>query len=178
VVRVGARGGVVAPGVAEVGISQSLRLVLANIQNQEKAALMETIGTLIDTARDSGATVRQIASNAGMSLVTFVVDDADKQRETAYQKAFDAAKARATRLAGLAGATLGPVRSIDEQQQNRVVSSRNIASLDLNSNGEERLTSDTLGDIPVRVTLHVSFELKAQDDTSSNDDEEEEKDSK
>jgi len=170
-------GGGVDPAVRpEVGISRSLRLVLGNIQQQDETDLRETIGTLIDTARDTGATVRQSSPNATMSLVTFVVDDADKQRETAYQKAFDAAKARATRLARLAGATLGHVYSINEQQ-NQVVSPRYTSAMYLNSDGDARLMSDTLGDIPVRVTLHVSFALKAQDDKSSND-EQEEKDSK
>jgi uncharacterized protein YggE len=163
-----ARGAAVEMPRPEVAISQSLRLVLDKIQQQDDATLRETIGKLIDTARDIGATVRQSSSNAGMSLVTFVVDDAEEHRELAYQKAFDAAKSRAARLAALAGATLGPVRSINEQQ-GPVVSARYINAMSLNSNGEARLTSETLGDIPVRVTLHVSFTLLDLQDERGSD---------
>ncbi len=169
-----ARGGVDPAARAQVGMSRSLRVVLGNIQQQDEAALRVTIGTLIDTARDTGATVLQNAPSAPMSLVTFVVDDADKQLENAYEKAFDAAKSRATRLARLAGATLGPVNSISEQQTGVAYSPRS-AALNLNSDGDARLMSDTLGDIPVRVTLHVSFALKARDDPDSDDEEEESK---
>ncbi|HUY32128.1 MAG TPA: SIMPL domain-containing protein [Pirellulales bacterium] len=173
----------------QVDISRSLRLVLAGIDQLEEAALMETIGTLLDTAHDSGATVGEGSSSNAMlaqmmgqqagstSMVTFVVDNASEQHEKAYQQAFAAAKARATRLAKLAGATLGSVRSIDEQQ-GQVVYPRYANTLNLNSNGDSRLTSDTLGDIPVRVTLHVNFLLNAQDAPSSADDDEEEEDSK
>ncbi|HEV3023427.1 MAG TPA: SIMPL domain-containing protein [Pirellulales bacterium] len=169
----------------QVDITRSLRLVLAGIDKIEEAALMETIGTLLDTARDSGATVGQSsATNAllmqmmgrqatSTSMVTFVVDNASQQHEKAYQQAFAEAKSRATRLASLAGATLGKVVSIEEGveakddasiQEQMVTAIYGIGGA--KSKGGIRLTSDKYGDIPVRVTLRVRFALG---DTDSSD---------
>jgi len=179
-------GGAPAAAKPQVDISRALRLVLGNIDQMEEAPLMETIGSLLDTARDSGATVGQGSSSNALlarmmgqqagstSMVTFVVDNASEQHEKAYQQAFSEAKARATRLAKLAGTALGPVISIEEAaeapkddasvQEQMITAIYGIGTK--NSNRGLRLTSDKLGDIPVRVTLRVRFELGSQGEPS------------
>ena len=57
-------GGVPAAAKPQVHISRSLRLVLGGIDKLDEPTLMETIGTLLDTARDASATVGQSSSNA------------------------------------------------------------------------------------------------------------------
>jgi len=174
----------------QVDISRSLRLVLEGIDQMEEAALMETIGTLLDTARDAGATIGQSSSSSALlaqmmgrqagstSMVTFVVDNAAQQHEKAYQQAFAEAKSRATRLAKLAGAKLGSVISIEEAAdaskddasvQEQLITT--IYGIGSKPKGGIRLTSDKLGDIPVRVTLRVRFSLGSQGKPSSDDEE-------
>jgi len=168
----------------QVTISRSLRLVLGGIRDMSEEELTETIGRLLDTARDSGAAIGQSESNAllaqmmgrvsqAQSVVTYVVDDADQQREEAYREAFAQARARAERLAALAGAKLGPVVSVEEvadaPTSNTSVQERMISAIygigDSSSSAEDaRLTSDKLGDIPVRVTLRVRFALESEGD--------------
>jgi uncharacterized protein YggE len=110
------------------------------------------------------------------SMVTFVVENAAEPYEEAYQQAYAEAKARATRLAKLAGTTIGPMISIDEtasadaSPQEQVFAS--MSGTGSKSKGAIRLTSDKLGDIPVRVTLQVRFAHGPQKDQAPNDDNE------
>ncbi len=188
------QGGAAPAAKPQVDISRSLRLVLGGIDQMEEATLMETIGTLLDTARDSGATVGEGSSSNALlarmmgqqggstSMVTFVVDNASTQHEKAYQQAFAEAKSRATRLAKLAGSTLGPVTSIEEAadaskddasvREQLITAMYGIGS---KSKGGIRLTADKLGDIHVRVTLRVRFSLGSQGKPPSDDDEEDAK---
>jgi uncharacterized protein YggE len=106
------------------------------------------------------------------SMVTFVVENAAEPYEEAYQQAYAEAKSRATRLAKLAGTTIGPMISIDEtasadsSEQEQVFAMSGTGS---KSKGAIRLTSDKLGDIPVRVTLQVRFAHGPRKDQASND---------
>jgi uncharacterized protein YggE len=187
-------GGAAPAAKPQVDISRALRLVLGGIDQMEEASLMETIGTLLDTARDAGATVGQSSSSSALlaqmmgrqagstSMVTFVVDNASQQHEKAYQQAFAEAKSRATRLAKLAGTALGPVISIEEAAdapkddtsvQEQLITT--IYGIGSKPKGGIRLTSDKFGDIPVRVTLRVRFSLGSQGKPSSDDEVEDSK---
>lgn len=164
----------------EVGISRSLRVVLADVGKLPEDELMETIGKLLDTAQDAGAAVagggnedalvaRMMGVQASSSAVaTFVVENPEESRERAYQRAFDAAKARAERLAALSGGRLGVVLSIEETQdlggedeeegmQEKMIKA--VYGIGGGSEADGRLTSKKLGDIPVRVSLRVRFSL-------------------
>lgn len=167
-------------GKAKIDISRSLRLVLSGVDKLSEEELTGTIGRLLDAAKDAGAKIGEGTDNALLMqmigrtgsptpVVKFVVEDAQQSREKAYQQAFDQAKARATRLARLAGAELGPVESIEEAPdavgkkeesvQERMISA--IYGISSKSNEEEtRLASDQLAEIPVRVTLKVRFSLE------------------
>ncbi|HXT57854.1 MAG TPA: SIMPL domain-containing protein [Pirellulales bacterium] len=177
----------VQPGAApksvksQIDITRSLRVVLSEADRLSEAELMETIGKLLDAAQDAGAKVGAGTENAllmrmmgqtasATPVVTFVVEDAAPAREKAYQAAFDQAKARAARLAKLAGRRLGRVESVEEGleasgkkdeagMQERMITA--IYGVSSKSNEEDsRLTSQKLADIPVRVTLRVRFALE------------------
>jgi len=177
----GGGGGAPAAAKPQVHISRALRLALGGIDQLDEPTLMESIGTLLDTARDVSATVAQSSSNAllaqmmgqqsgSSSMVTFVINDAAEQHEKAYQEAFAEAKARATRLARLSGTTLGEVIAIQEaadagmdSETALMISAINDATGD-KSKRSNRLTTDKLGEIPVRVTLWVRFMIGAKKD--------------
>jgi uncharacterized protein YggE len=151
--------------------------VLSEADQLSEAELMDTIGKLLDAAKDAGAKIGARTENAllmrmmgqtasATPVVTFVVEDAAPAREKAYQAAFDQAKARAARLARLAGRRLGRVESVEEGvetsgkneagMQERMITA--IYGVSSNSDEEDsRLTSQKLADIPVRVTLRVRF---------------------
>jgi uncharacterized protein YggE len=173
-------GGAPSTAKSQIDITRSLRVVLAEADKLSEAELMETIGKLIDAAKDAGAKIgggednallMRIVGQAGSStpVVTFVVEDATAAREKAYQQAFDQAKARAARLAKLAGARLGRVESVEESlepsgkheagMQERMLTA--IYGISAKSDEEDsRLTSQKLADIPVRVTLRVRFAIE------------------
>lgn len=164
----------------EVGISRSLRVVLADIGELPEDELMETIGRLLDAAQDAGVSVGGSSNDSllaqlnGMntsptSVATFVADNAEDTREQAYQRAFDAAKARAERLAALAGGTLGQVVSIEESAAEasedddeglQVQMMKAIYGIGGGAAEQDgRLTSKKWGDIPIRVSLRVRFAM-------------------
>lgn len=177
-----------APSTAksQIDITRSVRVVLTEADKLSEQELMETIGRLLDAAKDAGAKIGNGASNALMMrmmgeaasatpIVTFVVEDAAAAREKAYQAAFNQAKTRAARLASLAGQRLGRVEAVEEgvetaskddaSVQERMITA--IYGISSQSDQEDsRLTSQKLADIPVRVTLRVRFAL-AEDRTSA-----------
>ena len=167
------------PGKVDVNISGDLRLSLPGIDKMSEDEVTDIISKLLDAARDSGAS---LAGNAGnqmfarmygqqlsSSVVTFVVANLDEYRERAYQEAFQQARTRAKRLADLSGAKLGPVISIQESDEEapQPESSRQqkiMAAIygwgDLGADGKDRrVSSDKLGEVPVRVSLRVRFAL-------------------
>ena len=178
-----------APSTAksQIDITRSLRVVLTETDKLSEQELMETIGRLLDAAKDAGAKIGSGASNALMMrmmgeaaastpVVTFVVEDAAAAREKAYQAAFNQARARAARLANLAGQQLGRVESVEEgaetaPQDDASVQERMITAIyGVSSKSDEedsRLTSQKLADIPVRVTLRVRFALAENPTTAS-----------
>ncbi|HUY91469.1 MAG TPA: SIMPL domain-containing protein [Pirellulales bacterium] len=173
-----------APSTAksQIDITRALRIVLTETDKLSEQELMETIGKLLDAAKDAGAKIGDGASNALMlrmmgqsassiPVVTFVVEDVAAAREKAYQQAFDQAKARAARLSNLAGQRLGRVESVEEGletnakdesgvQEKMITAIYGISSN--TDNEESRLTSQKLADIPVRVTLRVRFALEEE----------------
>jgi hypothetical protein len=119
-----------AGGKPQTDVSRSLRLTLSGIQNMPEDELMDTLGKVLDVAKDSGAVVggaddatsalvAMMGNRAGgqSSMVTFVVDNADELREKAYQQAFKQARDRAQRLAKLAGGQVGNVVSVQESAE-------------------------------------------------------------
>ncbi|HEV3342830.1 MAG TPA: SIMPL domain-containing protein [Pirellulales bacterium] len=167
-----------APAKANFHITRSLRLAVRQIDKRPEADVIATISKLLDAAKDAGATVGKEDGSAALlqmmgrtggpsSVVHFVVEHPEELREKAYQKAFDEATARATRLAKLAHARLGRAVSIEEVAatvakeagiQERMVSA--VYGLETGGSDDTRLSSDKLIDIPVRVTLRVRFAIE------------------
>lgn len=166
-----------APAKANVHLTRSLRLVLRKIDKLPEAEVIGAISKLLDAAKDAGASIgkdggassllQAMGQGGSMSpVVHFVVEHPEELREQAYQKAFDEATARATRLAKLAHARLGRAVSIEEVaaaapkeagMQMQMLSA--IYGIETASSDDTRLSSDKLIDIPVRVTLRVRFAL-------------------
>ncbi|HJT33968.1 MAG TPA: SIMPL domain-containing protein [Pirellulales bacterium] len=162
------------------GISRSLRLVLPKIDQQSETQVMSAIGKMLDAAKDAGASVGGGSSAGGIMammqqgqsdspVVTFVVQNPQAAREQAYRQAFDDASRRAARLASLAGANLGRVLAIDEsapppadEKGLQEIMLAEVYGIGKTKSAEGRLTSNTLEDIPVRVSLRVRFALEEQ----------------
>ncbi len=165
----------------QIDVARSLRLTLSGIQDMPEDQLMDTLGKLLDVAKDSGAAVgsddgstsalmAMMGNGAGSpsSMVTFVVGNADELREKAYQQAFKQARDRAERLARLAGGQVGAVASVQEStepvtQEKKSVQEQMISAIygigRSSGTNDSRLTSDTYSDVPIRVTLRVRFRL-------------------
>lgn len=176
----GGQGPAVKP---QVEIARSMRVVLREIQDLSEEELMDTIGRILDTAHDSGATIggasdsnamllaRMYGQQMSSSMATFVLENIAEPREQAYAQAMEQARARANRLATLANVKLGNVLSVQEQQ---VVSSGDTSMQmqiimamygmrDSSSKDELRLTSDKFAEIPVRVNLQVRFGIEKKE---------------
>lgn len=177
VVAVPGIGGEQGPA-APVQVSRSLRLVLRGLRNIDDREVVRIIGKLLDTAKDAGVQVSDSAESAVMARLigigagtgtglTFVVEDAESLRRRAYEAAFAQARQRAERLAGLAGVKLGRVVSIEEHEaapsseqgvQAAVISA--VYGSVAKGTADNRLTSDKLGSIPLRVSLRVRFAIE------------------
>ena len=98
--------------------------------------------------------------------MTFVVADPRAAREKAYRQAFEDAAERAGRLAALSQSSLGRVLAVDEvaaaghdarSLQEAMISE--IYGISGAKKTDNRLTSQSLEEIPVRVSLRVRFAL-------------------
>ena len=142
---------------SKVEIASSLQLQLSGIKDQSIEQVMETVGKLLDTAKDSGAEVGPSAADINMAyrygrqansaLVRFVVRDLDALREQAYQDAVADARARAERLAKLNGVRVGEVIGVQETQ----VSGDN-GGVTTNPYGQAVVSQDKLKDQKIRPT--------------------------
>ncbi|HVX15192.1 MAG TPA: SIMPL domain-containing protein [Pirellulales bacterium] len=153
-----------------LAITQSLRLTLSGIDRLSQKELVATVGKLVDTAQDAGATIgnnpggnlnpmidrygRAIIQNqAAVPLVAFFLEDYESLHDQAYRKAFEEATARAEKLAKHAHGTLGEVISIDDASQ---------AFMRPDGSVQQLLAAVRLSEIPVTVSLRVRFELRAE----------------
>ena len=89
---------------ASTDITGSLRLVLTEIDQLSEQELTDLVSKLVDTARDSGATIgggsgtaalmaRIYGQQISQAMVTFVVANPEQARDEAYHKAFGQARA-------------------------------------------------------------------------------------
>lgn len=175
-------GGNAAPVKAQIEIARTIRLSLRGIQDSDEQQLMETIGKIVDTARDAGASIGPAAPNdfsavimrmygqqAAGAMCTFVLENPDELRQRALADAMVQARTRAGQLAGLAGVKLGQVISVEEATAPAATDETNIqaqimmAAYGVSRSGgkaDSRLTSDKFAEIPVQVTLRVRFAIE------------------
>lgn len=146
----------------ETMIARSLTVVLTSVDKLQDEQLLETVGKLLDTASDADA--------PGGSVV-FALTGVEALREQAYQKAFENAKAAASRLAKLSDTRLGRVLSITEFGSSADYTdvssyydedSYPYAATSSSSSSAQGglLRSQQLVEMPVRVSLHVRFAIE------------------
>jgi uncharacterized protein YggE len=174
-------------GKSQVQISSSLQLRLSGIKELSAEEVLETVGTLLDAAKDAGADVGPTAAEMNMAwrygnvpegtLVRFIVNDLDKLREQAYENAVTDARTRAQRLAKLNGIKLGHVLGVQEMQvsgddgQSPVV--YNPYGRQQHVSGKPKkphIVSETFNEIPFQVKLLVRFAIVADGDKTAKND--------
>jgi uncharacterized protein YggE len=160
---------------SKVQASESLKLVLKDVDKLPPEKLMDLVMKVIDTGRDAGLQVGpptpqnyyqyQIAmqNGQGQGMLLFKITDPAAQRERAYKQAMDDAKSKAQRLADLAGVKLGRILSVRDAGASRQVVSPYPW---MENNGPQQdpseLSSQLLADIPMKVTLTVQYEIAAK----------------
>ena len=159
-----------------VEIGCPMRLTIRDIQGTPPLKLMETIGTVLDVAKDSGAAVGSGGnrqnwgydySQNGRPLARFVLEDFKPKREEAYKLAVADARARAQRLADLSGVQLGAVVGVQESQVSgdendptqQVYVNNGYAMQAPIAPKTARIVIDRFEEIPIRVRLAVRFAL-------------------
>ncbi|HWB10452.1 MAG TPA: SIMPL domain-containing protein [Pirellulales bacterium] len=167
---------------AKVEISSALQLRLSGIRDLTAEQVMETVGKLLDTAKDSGASIGptqaemnmawRYGQQANSTLVRFIVRDLNKLREEAYENAVHDARTRAQRLAKLNGIKLGEVLSVQEMQvsgddQALVTTPWGQTIPSSKRSREPEISSEQFAEIPFRVKLLVRFTILPADDKTA-----------
>jgi len=159
-----------------VQIGGVLHLKLSGVQEMQPLKLMETIGSLLDVAKDAGVglgpTAEQI--NYGYNyqdqpLCRFVLQDFQPLREQAYKAAVADARSRAQRLADLNNVALGQVLGVqeielpgDEQDPNTIyqIQAGIYQTQPAQSSTQPRITSHQFTEVAVRVKLLVRYAIE------------------
>ncbi|HUY32129.1 MAG TPA: SIMPL domain-containing protein [Pirellulales bacterium] len=170
-------------GKSQVQISSSLHLRLSGIHDLSAEEVLETVGTLLDAAKDAGAEIGPTAAEVNMAwrygnvpdetLVRFIINDLDKLREQAYENAVADARTRAERLAKLNGVKLGRVLGVQEMH----VSADDARQVVYNPYGRPQhpsgkprkphIASETFNEIPFQVKLLVRFAIEPEADKTA-----------
>ena len=159
-------------GKPKVQASESMKIVLKGVDKLQTDALLDTVMKVIDTGRDAGLQIgpptpmnyyqmQQMMNNqTGSTMLEFKVGDPAKMREDAYKQAMDDAKAKAKRLADLAGVKLGKIVSVQDSGIAMNSPQMNPYGYQMPQTDPSELTSQMLSDISLRVTLTVQFEIE------------------
>jgi uncharacterized protein len=152
-----------------VQVTEPLRLVIKDVDKMKDEDLMGLVLKVIDAGRDAGLTMgsapqnyyqmqimMQRGDNAGAGMATFKIADPAVLRDQAYAKAIENARAKAQRLAQLAGIKLGPVKSVQEGN----VAQNQVIYAGMPQPSEAELTSGVAGDITMNVRLTVQFAVQ------------------
>ena len=161
-----------------VKISETSRIVLAHTDKLPPDELLAKLLKILDVAKDAGFQIGPApATNyyqlqmqaqeggAANATVSFKLPDCTAIRDKAYKAAVDDAKAKAQRLAELAGAKLGRIIAVHDSQSPRAENSTMIMYFygSLSNKGgaadEKAISGPTSGDLVVRANLEVQFEL-------------------
>jgi uncharacterized protein YggE len=164
------RGQVANTTKQKVSVTEQIRLIIKDADKMEGNALMDTMLKVLDTAKDSGLTIgegnrsRNYDYNnpsQAVPLIAFKITDLTALREQAYKQAMEDAKAKAQRLADLAGVKIGRILSVRDGNQN--------ANQNQNQNENvppamrrdpNELVSSVFDEIPLTVSLTVQFEIQ------------------
>ena len=162
------------PKVADkVAVQERLTLSLSGINTMDADKLLESVIRIIDVIKDAGLVTgpgpksmieMQFSRGKPATLATFKLSDTDSLRQKAYAAAMQQARAKAERLAGLAGIQLGDIVSIREtvpvsKGDNSGGVSPYLAMLGMASSKQPEYTSTEFQSIPVTVSLSVQFDI-------------------
>ena len=156
-----------------VQVSESMRIVLRDLDKLKDDELMGMVLKVIDAGKDAGLVIGMGApqnsyqyqmmmqrGDAGVGMATFKVTDPAKVREAAYAKAIQSARTKAERLAALSGVKLGRVLSVqDNVVQTQTAQVVYVYGTQQQAAAEGELTSPVAGDITLNVRLTVQFAI-------------------
>lgn len=157
----------------KVQASESLKIVIKGAEKATPEQMMDMVMKVIDTGRDAGLQIgpptptnyyqyqMAMQNGQGMNIANFKVTDPTAARDEAYKQAMDDARKRAQRLADLAGVKLGRILSVtDGGQASGGVQYPVYYGYPQPAQGDpNELSSNMLGDIPLRVSVTVQFEI-------------------
>ena len=168
------RGMSTTPGKVQVEVLEQMKLTITGVDTLEPEQMMDTVLRVVDTSRDAGLAVGPAVptnyyqynyyyQNENSSLVSFRIDDPAALREQAYELAMDDARAKAQRLADLAGVKLGRILSIKDAVPVSDSSGQNaymMAAYGMPTRTDDKdLTSSTFSEIALKVHLTVQFAI-------------------
>lgn len=170
-------------GPSVMSISQDVTISVAGIDELSEEDLVELVLTLSQTAKEAGLSVTpamdqdammrmQMFGMGGMQnadVAVFKISDPEAAAEAAAEAAIADARAKAERLARLAGVELGPITAIVESSlpvaddggsdDNYMAM---IFGMMAQAEGVEPMTTSKLEDITVESHLTVTFSIAGQ----------------
>lgn len=172
------RGQAVQSQTQKVQVRENSRIILKNTDKLETDALLDTVLKILDTAKDAGFTVGpptpssyyelQVSGGQPSSIVTFRLPELSSVREKAYQSAVEDARAKAQKIADLAGVKLGRILAVTEGEKTDTASPTTSLSMlvrVMNGGGvksepvQKGIAGATSGELTMRVNLTVLFEI-------------------
>jgi hypothetical protein len=160
-------------GADKVAVQERLTVSLSGIDTMDADELLGSMIRIVDVTKDVGLVIgpgpknmieMQLGQGKPATLATFKLSNTDTLRQEAYAAAMKQARARAERLAQLAGVQLGDIVSIEEgtpvsKGDNSGGMSAYFAMLGMAKGEQSEYTSTELQSIPVTVSLSVQFSI-------------------
>lgn len=162
------------PKVADkVAIQERVTVTLSGINTMSPEDLLAAVTRIVDVVKDAGAVIGpgpksmmeiQLSGSKPGNLATFKLSNPEVLRQQAYEAAVKQARAKAERLAQLAGVELGDIVSIREtaplsKDDNSGGAAAYLALFGAAASRAPEFTSGELQNIPVTVNLSVQFDI-------------------
>lgn len=152
----------------------TVRVSITDLSGMSEQQIAEAASKILDVAKDNGAKANEPEAGNFLAMamggrgqarpaVRFIVEDAAAARDQAFGQAFKKAQARAQRWADATGAKLGKLTGLEEQAAaegaaaNQVELMMAMQGMGKTAAGEGRLSSNSLGAMPVKVTIKARF---------------------
>ncbi|REK07889.1 MAG: DUF541 domain-containing protein [Planctomycetota bacterium] len=159
-----------------VGFQEELTVTLSGVDKMQAEDLLRSLTLIIDAAKDAGVNLSaspismiqaQFQGAKPTSLATYRLSQPDAAKQQAYEAALASARAKAERLAQLAGLKLGDIVSIRETAPGAQGDDDNggmmgaYLTLMTGAAGKEKTeyTSGEFKKIPVAASLSVQFDI-------------------
>jgi uncharacterized protein YggE len=170
-VMAGLQGQPQPPAADKLAVQEQVTVTLSGVDAMKPEELLQTITRIIDAAKDAGVTMGastpksmieiQLRGSKPAALATFKLSKPDELRQKAYAAALEQARAKAQRLAGLAGLKLGEIVSIRETaaagQDDKSGMGAYFAMFGMGASSAPDYSAPEMRSIPVSVSLNVQF---------------------